>query len=137
VSGAPTSNSNFNTSLTAANGLYNLGVITFSSGANAGFQATVKLYQNASGNVQTMLPFPANVANGDEFAITRGCDKTQATCTSFSNIAHFKATPFVPVPETLYDGGTSNPAAAQPPATQGGGVGGGTGPAGGFPTPTR
>lgn len=141
VSGTPTSNSNFNTNLTAANGLYNLGVITFTSGANTGFQATVKLYQNASGNVQTMLPFPANVASGNNFTITRGCDKTQATCMSFGsspgNIAHFKATPFVPVPETLYDGGTSNPAAAQPPATQGGGVGGGTGPAGGFPILTR
>lgn len=128
VSGTPNSNANFNTNLTAASGLYNLGVLTFTSGNNyvngVGFQATVKLYANSGGNVQTMIPFPANVANGDTFTIARGCDKTQATCMTFGtspgNIAHFKATPYVPVPETLYDGGTSNPPAVAPPAQQGG-----------------
>lgn len=109
--GTVTNNGLFNTNLTQANDYFDLGVITFTSGLNNGFQTTVKSYLHTSGVVQTMLPFPGNVAPGDTFTIYPGCDRLQGTCTAkFSNLIHFKATPYVPVPETLYDGGTSNPA---------------------------
>lgn len=107
---------NFNTNLTQADDYFDLGVITFTTGLNTGYSATVKLYQNASGTVQTMIPFPQPVSGGDHFQIYPGCDKLQSTCTTkFSNLEHFKATPYVPVPETLYDGGSSDPPAAPPP----------------------
>lgn len=110
---AVTSSSNFNTSLTQASGFFDLGVITFTSGANNGFSATIKQFIHASGNLQANLPFPAAIGIGDTFSIYPGCNHLQATCTTkFNNLIHFKATPYVPVPETLYDGGTSNPPAA-------------------------
>jgi hypothetical protein len=120
---AVTSTSNFNTSLTQANSYFDLGVIKFTSGANNGFSATIKQYLNASGNLQTNLPFPATIGVGDAFSIYPGCDHVLATCTSkFNNSLHFKATPFIPVPETLYDGGTANPPAARSPGQQRGAV---------------
>lgn len=121
--GTVTSNSQFNTNLTKADHYFELGVLTFTSGANAGYSATVKSYLNASGALQVVFPFPKTVATGDAFTIYPGCDLLQSTCTSkFSNLAHFKATPYVPVPETLYDGGTSNPANPSAPLTQTGGL---------------
>jgi Phage conserved hypothetical protein BR0599/Uncharacterized conserved protein (DUF2163) len=119
VGATVTSNSNFNTNLTQASDYFDLGVITFTSGLNNGFSATVKQYLNASGNLQLNIPMPATISTGDTFSIYPGCDHLQATCTTkFSNLAHFKATPYVPVPETLYDGGTSNPTGAMAPAQQ-------------------
>jgi hypothetical protein len=105
-----TNTGNFNTSLTDADGYYNLGVMKWTSGNNQGFSGTVRQYAHANGNVQVVLPFPFAVQNGDAFTVYPGCDHTQATCqTKFNNIPHFKAYPFVPVTETLYDGGSSNP----------------------------
>jgi uncharacterized phage protein (TIGR02218 family) len=101
-----TSTSLFAISTTAAVGFYNLGVITFTSGANSGLSATVKTYANGNA-IQVMTPFPATISPGDAYSIYPGCDRSQATCTSkFNNLEHFKGTPFIPVPETLYDGGT-------------------------------
>lgn len=108
--GTVTNSSLFNTNLTQADDYFDLGVITFTSGLNNGFQTTVKSFLHTSGVVQTMLPFPSSVVAGDTFTIYPGCDRLQGTCVAkFSNLIHFKATPYVPVPETLYDGGTSNP----------------------------
>jgi len=119
VVGTPSNTYQFNTSLTQADDYFDLGVIKFTSGANSGFQATVKIHKNASGNVQTCLPFPNAIASGDAFSIYPGCDHQQATCSAkFSNLIHFKGTPYVPVSETLYDGGTSNPPNPQPIAAQ-------------------
>jgi hypothetical protein len=121
VGATVTNNANFNTSLTQANDYFDLGVLTFTSGANAGLSSTVKLFTNSGGNVMLSLPFPATVRPGDAFSIYPGCDHVQTTCTTkFSNLIHFKGMPYVPVPETLYDGGTSNPPGATPPATQAG-----------------
>jgi hypothetical protein len=112
---AVVSSSNFTTNLTKADGYFNLGVLTFTSGANNGYSATVKAYLNTSGSVQLMLPFPATVSVGDQFTVYPGCDKTVPTCINkFDNIDHNKSTPFVPVPETLYDGGTTPGTAVTP-----------------------
>ena len=114
---------NFNTSLTAANRFYEMGVLKFTSGANAGFSSTVKAYAQASGNIQTVMPFPFPIQPGDAFNVYPGCDHTQATCISkFNNKAHFKGFPFVPVTETLYDGGTSQPTNAAPSGSQAGNI---------------
>lgn len=124
VVGTPTSQSTFNTNLTGkADDYFDLGTIKFTSGLNNGYTATVKLYKSSSGNVSTMIPFPAAIAAGDTFSIVPGCDKLQSTCTTkFSNLIHFKGYPYIPVSETLYDGGTSNPPIAAAPAQQAGGT---------------
>jgi hypothetical protein len=106
--GTVTNNSLFNTNLTQVDDYFDLGVITFTSGGNNTFSSTIKKYSHASGALQVQIPFPATVHTGDTFSIFPGCDHLQATCSAkFSNLAHFKGMPYIPVPETLYDGGTS------------------------------
>lgn len=102
----------FNTSLTKPDGQFDLGRIVFTSGVNNGVSRTVRTYLNASGNVKLLLPLNSAPGTGDAFTIYSGCDKQQTTCTTkFSNLAHFRGMPYVPVPETLYDGTASAPAA--------------------------
>lgn len=107
----------FNTGLTQADAYFSLGTITFTSGANSGISRTVKRSLNASGAITLMAPLPSAPSIGDAFDIYPGCDKTQATCTSkFNNLVHFRGYPYIPNPETPYDGG-----AAAPPAPTSGG----------------
>jgi Phage conserved hypothetical protein BR0599/Uncharacterized conserved protein (DUF2163) len=113
---AITSSSQFTTGLTGfADGYFSLGVLKFTSGANNGFSLTVKNYFNSGGNIQLAIPMPATITPGDAFSVYPGCDLLLNTCVNkFANGPHFKATPFVPVPETLYDGGTSPGTAPAP-----------------------
>ena len=130
VSGSVTSGSalSFNTGLTQADHYFDLGVVTFTSGVNNGISRTVRTSLNASGNVTVILPFANAPAAGDTFTILPGCDKQQATCsTKFSNLTHFRGMPYVPVPETLYDGGTYPSPAPQAGGQRGGQVGSGPG----------
>lgn len=108
---------------TSTDGFYDLGTILWLTGALAGISRTVRAYLYSSGAQFTLFnPLPAIPAVGDTFRCYAGCDKTQATCSSkFSNLAHFRGYPYVPVPETLYDGGTPN---APAPALGGQGGGG-------------
>jgi len=78
------------------------GRITFTSGANAGVSATVK--SAVAGTSLTLLyPLPEPVATGDAFTVYDGCDHTQATCNArFSNLANFRAFPYVPPPQLAY-----------------------------------
>lgn len=103
-----TSNSAFNTSSTAADNYFALGVLKFTSGANAGFSTTVSSYLHTNGAFQLAVPMPAPIAVGDAYSVYPGCNHLQSTCSGkFNNLAHFKGMPYIPVPETLYDGGTS------------------------------
>ncbi|WP_404711735.1 DUF2163 domain-containing protein [Sphingomonas sp. MMS24-J13] len=100
VSGTP-SRTAFASGLTGHNGEFAQGRVKFTSGANTGIARTVKSNDGA-GNFMLISPLPAPLAAGDAFTAYKGCDLTSATCTSrFNNIAHFKGTPFCPVPETV------------------------------------
>lgn len=96
----------FTHNLGAAEGTYDLGVLTFTGGANAGISRTVRSYQTTAGSgvnrITLMGPMPAAVANGDAYTITKGCDRQQSTCnTKFSNLARFRGTPYVPTAESI------------------------------------
>ena len=81
-------------------GWFDLGVITMSSGANAGQSRTVK--QHTSGQLVVLQPWGFPVASGDSFSISAGCDKRQATCTTkFNNLAHYRGMPFIPQADTV------------------------------------
>jgi len=109
----------FNTNLTQVNGYFDLGVVTWTSGPNSGLSFPVKSHLNASGQVTLAKPMPNAPAAGNTFTIVPACLKTKAACSNasaavsapFNNLVHFRGMPFVPVPETLYDGGTSAGAA--------------------------
>ena len=115
VSGAvtatgPNSVNSFTTNLTGkADTYFALGIITFISGANNGLSYTVGAYLSANGVVTPITPLTNAPATGDTFTIIPGDDKTLNTCkTKFAadNSSHFRGALWVPVPETLYDGGT-------------------------------
>lgn len=96
----------FTHNLAAAAGTYDLGVVEFTSGANAGIARTVRSYETVVGSgvnrITLMSPLPAAVAIGDAYTIRKGCDRQQSTCNSkFSNLARFRGTPYVPTPESI------------------------------------
>jgi uncharacterized phage protein (TIGR02218 family) len=88
------------TALAQASGYFQMGAIKFTSGANVGLTRTVKAFIGSA--VYLSNPFPFVLAAADAFLITPGCDKLVAgDCTNkYSNVIRFKATPFIPVPET-------------------------------------
>lgn len=100
ASGTDAARLTFQHTLPAASGYYNLGVVAFTSGANAGISRTVRNHNLV--NVTVLSPFPFAVAVGDAFTIYPGCDKKQATCSGkFNNLIRFRGMPYVPTPETV------------------------------------
>lgn len=102
VAAAPApSKSAFGSTLGQASSYFDLGVVAFTSGANAGVSRTIKSFA-AGGLVTLIAPFPFAPAAGDAFSIYPGCDKTQATCSvRFANLARFRGAPYIPAPETV------------------------------------
>ncbi len=76
---------------------YGDGILTWTSGANAGISGKVKTYV-ASGVITMMLPAPAVVAIGDAFSIIAGCRKrrTEDCKTKFGNVLNFQGEPDLP-----------------------------------------
>jgi len=84
---------------TQADGYFDLGTGTFTSGANNGFSFTIK--KHTGGQLQLHVPLPFVVNAGDAFICYPGCDKLQSTCQNkFNNLINFGGAPYVPVPET-------------------------------------
>lgn len=84
---------------------FNQGKIRFTSGANAGVVRSVRT--NVGGVITLSYPLPNVPAAGDTFSISQSCLRTMAACQAYSNLAHFKGAPFVPVPETALEGGST------------------------------
>lgn len=85
-------------------GYYDLGVIEFITGLNAGQKRTVKTYTQLGGDdgqFRVMLPWPYIPQSGDEFRVRPGCNKLQETCdVTFNNLENFRGFPYIPVPES-------------------------------------
>jgi uncharacterized phage protein (TIGR02218 family) len=88
-----------------AAGYFSQGVVTCTSGANAGLSQTVKLH-DSSGNLQMTLGWLQPVSVGDHFSVIKGCNKTATMCaatiqpggSSVNNLVHFGGMIAVPVP---------------------------------------
>ena len=106
VSGTVTSGSTLSSvmsNLTQADDYFDLGVLTFLTGQNAGAARTVQNYLHTGGQVNLVLPLLSIPVAGDTFKIYPGCDKTMATCTAkYNNLAAFRGYPYVPPAETAY-----------------------------------
>ena len=90
-------------SLGQATSYFDLGKITFASGANAGLTRSVKSWvAGAPGSIALLAPLPNAPVAGDAFTIYPGCDKTLGPngCAKFANTARFKGYPYVPTPDT-------------------------------------
>lgn len=83
-----------------ASGYFDQGVITMTSGPNAGQARTVKAH--TPGAITVLQPWPFAVAAGDNFNVVAGCDKTWSVCRSkFSNGSRFRGMPYIPVAESI------------------------------------
>jgi len=72
------------------------GLLTWVTGANAGLSVHIKT-QTSNGAVALWLPAGADIAIGDQFTATAGCDKRFETCrTKFSNAINFRGFPLMP-----------------------------------------
>jgi uncharacterized phage protein (TIGR02218 family) len=93
-----TSNSVFaDTSLTAVNGYYDYGLVTWVGGLNSGLMMEVKTFLNSGGSVTLQMTAPYDINVGDTYTISAGCDKTRTTCVAkFNNIANFRGYPDLP-----------------------------------------
>jgi uncharacterized phage protein (TIGR02218 family) len=93
------------TSLTAADGSYNDGKITWSSGMNSGLTFDVKRYIAISSTIELYEPMPSPAQTGDTALIYRGCDKTLETCRDvFGNVVNFQGFPQLPGVKDLIGG---------------------------------
>lgn len=78
-----------------ADGFFNEGLLTFTSGANAGRSDDVR--QWAAQTFQLHRPLPYAVAIGDTYSAVRGDDKTFGTCQGiFANGERFGGFPMLP-----------------------------------------
>ncbi|NOX84072.1 MAG: DUF2163 domain-containing protein [Alphaproteobacteria bacterium] len=72
------------------------GLLTWTSGANFGARVHIKT-QGQGGAVALWLPAGADIAIGDAFTATAGCDKRFATCgDKFANTINFRGFPLMP-----------------------------------------
>lgn len=98
-----TSNRVFTTDVTGSD-TYTYGVLTWTTGLNDGRSMEVKLHASAVITLQIAMPYAVQV--GDEFTVTPGCDKTEATCkTTYSNLVRFRGCPDVPGTDAMLRGG--------------------------------
>lgn len=96
---AVTDQRTFTTSLTAAAGTYDLGLLTWTSGVNIFLKRQVKAYTlpAANGVIELTRPMAVVISPGDAFSVSQGCLKTQADCTTrYNNFARFGGFPFIP-----------------------------------------
>lgn len=83
----------------AATDAFVQGVVTCTSGANAGLSQTVEAQSGSDLAMSNKWLLP--IAAGDTFSIIMGCDKTLPTCIAkFNNAQHHAGLPYTPVPTT-------------------------------------
>lgn len=71
------------------------GVLTWTTGNNAGLSYVVKNHEvSASTTITLFLPTLGSIQVGDQFSVTAGCDKTLNTCKNkFNNVLNFGGFP--------------------------------------------
>lgn len=83
-----------------AAGTFTLGVVNWTSGANAGRKAEIASF---AGGAITLFEAPVRpIAVGDAFIVSAGCDKQFATCSAkFGNGVNFRGFPHMPGEEAV------------------------------------
>lgn len=96
-----TNNGNFLGSESYTDGYFNQGTLHFTSGLNKGLERNIRVQKGDT--IITFLPFPYDIANGDAYEMTAGCDKQPATCAGkFNNKINFRGFDFVPTNEDVF-----------------------------------
>lgn len=82
---------------------FRYGLMTFTSGDNAGISREVRMHQSA-GIFTLFLPLPYAAQAGDNYTITQGCDRTFSTCcTRFNNAINFRGEPHIPGLDKMFE----------------------------------
>lgn len=104
-----TDSSNFeDTSLTDADASFvddwfKYGLLTWLTGNNAGIESEIKTHTETGGVLELWKGMPYAIQVGDTFLIEAGCDKSRVACRDkFVNIVNFRAFPWVPGRDALY-----------------------------------
>jgi hypothetical protein len=88
--------------ISRADGWFDGGVVTWLTGLNAGLEAEVKRWTDATNTIELHQAMPFNIAASDTFTITAGCDLLRATCkTKFDNIYNFRGFPDMPTRDAV------------------------------------
>jgi uncharacterized phage protein (TIGR02218 family) len=98
-------------------GDYTGGLLTLTSGANAGYQQEIKLDSAADvfGTIELFEPFPYEVQAGDTLTLTPGCNKIHQVvdgvavgdCKNrYDNVVNFRGEPFIPGTAEILRGGS-------------------------------
>jgi len=78
------------------------GVLTFTSGLNAGRSVEISDWQLLTQQVTLFLAVPFDIEPGDTVTVIRGCDKSFATCRDvFANQINFRGFPHIPGTDAL------------------------------------
>lgn len=94
VSSVETNKWKFTTGLSNPDAYFSAGVLTWTTGNNAGLSCTVK--KHASGQLELFIPTAFTIQVGDTFSIQAGCDKTLETCkTKFDNVNNYGGFPHI------------------------------------------
>ncbi len=76
-------------------GTFNGGLVTWTSGQNAGLSMEIKSFYG--GIFELWLPMPYDITGGDGYSIYAGCDKRFDTCrNTFNNLVNFGGFPYLP-----------------------------------------
>lgn len=84
------------TSRGESDGHFDLGLLTWTTGDNAGYQVEVVEY--ASQQFTLLHSMPYSIDPADQYRVYRGCDKKLTTCRDvFSNLDNMRAEPYTPL----------------------------------------
>lgn len=87
-----------------ANGYFDGGLITWTSGLNKGYRMEVKTFISG-GTITLQQSMPNAIQIGDGYSMSAGCDKLRTTCvTKFSNVANFRGFPDIPGLDAMLSG---------------------------------
>lgn len=97
------SNQRFSTiELNQADDHWNLGVIQWITGANAGLSMEIKDSDSSSKLLILAGQMPFSVVAGDTGKAWPGCDKSLSTCIArYNNAVNFRGEPYIPLPEAI------------------------------------
>ncbi|WP_340149984.1 DUF2163 domain-containing protein [uncultured Sneathiella sp.] len=94
------------TSYSGADDVLTGGVLTFTSGENAGRSSEIRGWVQAEKTVTLYLEMPFPVAEGDAVSFFPGCDKRYATCRDvYGNHLNFRGFPHIPGTDALLESG--------------------------------
>lgn len=79
-----------------ADDYFNDGLLTWTSGANAGRQSVVKRYTLINQTIELYEPTPSVIAVSDAFDLEQGCPRTWAFCKSIGNQLNYRGQPYFP-----------------------------------------